>query len=327
LPSIGHKRDLGTRCGQKIAELWRRSRGKRVDGNHEYAAITEDDQIPGTPITEDLEMTAMSPKKREKAIPQFTQHLPFRRIFTPNVVSTLITHGLLACHIGTFSSLWFVFLSTPVHDPAHETPGAMKQHLPFIFTGGLGMPPLHVGTAMAVLGCIGITLQLVVYPYVNAKLGTVLSWRIFLFCFPIAYILVPFLSLIPSSTPPPHEKTGFKIWAGLLVVLAVQVVGRTFALPATTILVNNCSPHPSVLGTVHGLGQSMSSGMRTVGPFVGGALYGLGLRKGVVGAVWWGLSLLAVACIVASAWVREGDGHEIWLEGDVDPEEEAEIRK
>lgn len=62
-----------------------------------------------------------------------------------------------------------------------------------------------------------------------------------------------------------------------------------------------------------------------MGPLLGGAFYGLGLKGGVVGAVWWGLSLWAIANCVASWWVREGDGHEILLEGDEEAEEEWRV--
>lgn len=180
------------------------------------------------------------------------------------------------------------------------------------------MPARDVGFAMAILGFFGITMQLFVYPTVNSKLGTVRSWRIFLYCFPLAYALAPYLAVVPSKTPPPAEKDGILLYLALCGVLLIQVVGRTFALPATTILINNCSPHPSVLGTIHGLGQSVSSGARTLGPVLGGFFYGLGLSHGIVGAVWWGLSGVAICSCVASYWVREGDGHEIKLEGEVD---------
>ncbi len=177
---------------------------------------------------------------------------------------------------------------------------------------------------MAILGTIGITLQLFLYPIINARLGTVRSWRIVLYCFPVVYALIPFLSLVPSTTPPPGQKTGFAVWATLTSLTFIQVVGKTFASPATTILINNCSPHPSVLGTIHGIGQSASSAARTVGPALGGYLYGLGLKHGVVGAVFWGLACVAVMSIIASGWVKEGDGHEIRLEGDDEAEAEAE---
>jgi len=304
LESLRHKEDLGIRCARKIYELFH---GRPT---YQYSAVPTHSRNHSTDI--DFEL---SPQTPTRAPPRWKNTLSFRRIFTYNVICTLIAHTLLATHLGTFNNLWFVFLSTP-------TAKNPKHHNPFIFTGGLGMHPRDVGFAMAILGCIGISMQLFIYPRVNAKLGTVKSWRIFLYCFPVAYILVPFLSTVSSRTPPPAQKDGAWVWIALCGVLFVQVTGRTFALPATTILVNNASPHPSVLGTMHGIGQSLSSAGRTIGPSLGGFLYGIGLEKGVVGAVWWGLSAVALMGCIASNWVREGDGHEVILEGDEEAEKE-----
>lgn len=184
------------------------------------------------------------------------------------------------------------------------------------------MPPRSVGFAMALLGVIGISLQLLIYPTVNARLGTLRSFRYSLCLFPLAYTIAPYLSIVPSSAPPPSQVSGFLIWFSLSLVLFVQVVGRTFALPATIILVNNCSPHPSVLGTIHGIAQSVSSASRTIGPVLGGWGFGKGLESGVVGSVWWGMACVASIGWVVSSLVREGTGHEIILEGEEDEEEE-----
>lgn len=298
-------REVGKKIGSGLSACFSRQRNRNAyerlatsdDGNNSFEMSPNHLQAP--------------PTKRR---PRYTQRLPFRRILTRNVSITLLSHSLLAFHVGTFNSLWFVFLSTPVYDPNQS--GAPKQHLPFVFTGGMGLPPARVGLAMAILGVCGITLQLLLYPTLSARLGTIRCLRIFLLCFPVAYFLVPFLSLVPSSSPPPAAKSGVAMWASVVVVLLWQVVGRTFALPNGTLLVNNCTPHPSVLGTLHGLAQSCTSAARTVGPVLCGYLYGLGLSGGVVGAVWWGLSGFAVFGWVVSWLIREGNGHEIWLEGD-----------
>lgn len=255
------------------------------------------------------------PSKPAKRQPRYTQRLPFRRIFTRNVCVTLLARFCLAFHVGTFNSLWFVFLSTPVYDPNKPSDG-LGRHPPFVFTGGLGLPPAKVGTAMAVLGFLGISLQLFVYPALSARLGTVRCLRMSLVCFPMAYFLAPYLSLVPSSTEPPGPKSGPAIWVAISGVLLCQVVGRTFAAPNMAILVNNCSPHPSVLGTFHGLAQTCSSAARTLGPVLCGFLYGVGLAHGIVGGVWWGLSLWAAMGWLTSWLLKEGDGHEIWLDGD-----------
>lgn len=57
---------------------------------------------------------------------------------------------------------------------------------------------------------------------------------------------------------------------------------------------------------IQGLAQSVSSASRTVGPIADGWLYGLGLRKGVVGGLWWGLAGLAIVGQVASGCPTKG---------------------
>ncbi|KAL0942350.1 MFS multidrug transporter [Colletotrichum truncatum] len=312
--------DLGTRIGSNIANTIRRVWARLRHGRR--GAIRLDDtsyaQIHSSSASStDVEMSPENaPQPKPKPRPRYRHRLPFRRLFTRNVIMTFSAHFFLAFHVGTFNALWFVFLSTPT---STEPP-----HLPFRFTGGLGMAPKSVGMAMAILGVIGITLQLFVYPRLSAHLGTVRAWRLFLYFFPITYFLVPYLSVVPTtdSAPPPGPKGGPAIWFAIVGVLLFQVLGRTFALPGQTILINNCTPHPSVLGTIHGLGQSVSSAARTIGPILCGYLYGQGLANGIVGAVWWGLAGVAMLGVFASLFVWEGDGHEIWLEGDDEVEVE-----
>lgn len=100
----------------------------------------------------------------------------------------------------------------------------------------------------------------------------------------------------------------------------MQVTARTFTLPASIILLNNCCPHPSVLGTVHGIGQATSSAFRTVGPVVSGWWYGYGLDIGTIGFSWWLVALVSVLGAVAAIFVYEGSGHEIFLPGEEDVE-------
>jgi hypothetical protein len=184
------------------------------------------------------------------------------------------------------------------------------------FTGGLSFPPPTIGFAMSILGLIGITLQLTLYPRIASKLGLIRSFRYSLALFPLAYFLTPFLARIPCSSAPPAPASGIPIWLGIAMVLFLQVAARTFALPASILLLNNSSPHPSVLATIHGLGSSTSSAFRTVGPMVAGHWFADGLRVGMVGWAWWMVALVSGFGFVASWWVRNGSGHEILLEGE-----------
>lgn len=217
---------------------------------------------------------------------------------------------------SAFNNLWLLFLSTPRYDS--NDPASPAQSLPFIFTGGLGMLPQSVGFATAILGIIGMALQFTIYPSINGRLGTAKSYQYFLSLFPLAYALAPYISLAPSSIPPPGQANGPWVWFWIIIVLFLQVTARTFTLPTSIILLNNCSPHPSVLGTIHGIGQSVSSAFRTIGPIFSGAWYGYGLDIGMIGFAWWLIALVSVFGCVAAIFVYEGSGHEILLPGEED---------
>lgn len=120
------------------------------------------------------------------------------------------------------------------------------------------MAAATVGLATSILGMLGMALQLFLCPTVHAALGTLRSFRYLLFLFPIAYRLAPYLAVVPSSSTALAPAAGGFISIGITLVLLLQETARTFALPATITLINNCSPHPSVLGTVHGMGQRVS---------------------------------------------------------------------
>jgi MFS family permease len=226
----------------------------------------------------------------------------------------------VSCNSG-FASLWIVFLSSARSDPS--SPKYKSPALPFHFTGGLAFPPSTTGFAMSILGIFGVVLQFALYPRVNARFGLVRSFQYSLFIFPIAYFLAPYLALLPSTSEAPYQATGPWVWVGISVILFLQVAARTFALPTTIILLNNCSPHPSVLGTIHGLGSSVSSTFRTVGPIASGKWYAMGLEQGIIGLGWWGITIISLVGCVSGFLVKNGTGWEIKLPG----EEEEEARE
>ncbi|CAK7239643.1 MAG: hypothetical protein STHCBS139747_001076 [Sporothrix thermara] len=299
------KFDAGLYAAARIRQLVTRS----TPSAEGYAPIQAVE--PSTPMSASMPMTPMDSASRPASHYQTTQtKLPFSRLWTRNVVLTLVTIALYDFHLGAFANVWALFLSTPRGDASGSSAAAH----------GLGMPASRVGVATSFLGVLGMLLQLTLYPPISARLGTLRSFRWFLVGFPLAYFAAPLLAVLPSSSAPPLPAAGFFVWAGILVVLFLQVTARTFTLPASIILLNNCSPHPSVLGTVHGLGQSVSAGFRTVGPVVGGWWYGWGLQHGVVAAGWWGVAVLSVVGCVSALWIYEGSGHEIVLDGDMEEE-------
>ena len=291
------RRDYARIFATKILRVLR-IRSSRVDGDTAYHQVPSTEpntpflDQPHSPRRDEEAKVGFSPIKAAKKPP--TAKLPFRRIWTANVLFTLLAHFATAFHLGTFNSLWFIFLSADRSTEVDQTS----------FTGGLALRPQLVGLAMSILGFIGITLQLLIYPKVNDKYGVLPPYRLFVLCFPIAYALAPFLVLVPSTTAPPEPASGAVVWIAICLVLCLFVVGRTFVLPATMILVNNCSPDPSVLGTIHGVAASVGSLARTLGPAVAGVLFAVGLDIHFVGLTWWVLAGMGAFAVLTSRWVR-----------------------
>lgn len=236
-----------------------------------------------------------------------TNRLPFRRIFTRNVVLTLLTHSLLAAHAGSFNTLWFLFLSAPRPDHPHNSSG---------LAGGLGLSSASIGIGISMIGILGLTLQFGVFSSLTHKLGILPTFRAAGLVFPLVYVLAPLLTLLPIVRS--GGGTSWLLWTGMLGILFLQVAARTFALPLMQVLTNNCSPHPSVLGSLHGVASSVSSGAFSIGPMVSSWLFGKGLERGFVALAWWALAVESLGVQVSSRLIFEGDGHEIKLEGEED---------
>ncbi|KAF7957503.1 hypothetical protein EAE96_003080 [Botrytis aclada] len=264
----------------------------------------------------DVEMTTPSEHNTEpKSSYKPRARLPLRHLLRRNVIATMVAHGLIQGHTSAFQNLWFLFLSTPRFNPASSEPPYTPRP-PLFFTGGLGLSPATIGTAIGIIGAMGLMLQFGVYSWVTYRLGVLYAYRYSLVLFPLAYALAPFLALLPTKSESPHAADGPLIWIGICSLLFVIVIGRTFALPSSLILINNCTPHPSVLSTIHGIAQSVSAGSRTLGPLVFSAVYGQGLKKGMVGMAWWILMIESCVAFGASWAVYEGSGHEVKMEGE-----------
>lgn len=277
----GVKVQPGNALSQWAAKLFRRG------SQHNYGMLPEDDMADS----------------REQDVPHQVreQPAPTVRVWTPRLTATLLARGLMMMHVGAYPSLLLAFISTPRHD-------ASSPSAPFAFTGGLSFRPSGIAMALTIRGIGGLLLQLLFFPALKSALGTIRLYRYSLLLFPLSYLVTPYLALITSSTPPPLPAAGALLWVTIALVLTVQTVARSFALPAAAMLLNAASPHPSALGTVNGVGQSVSAAAKTAGPLLAGWLYGVGLGSGVVGVAWWAMAAVAVLAAVAGGWVTSEDG-------------------
>ena len=260
--------DLGLKIGQ-LAKAWLKQ--KIPPGVAGYVAIASTQNTAQIP-EEILSVPTPSEKPADRVPPR-------SKIWTRDVLCALVSFGLLPMHNGAFMHIYPIFLSAlPKHGKS--------------MTGGMGMHSRSIGMMLSLAGLCGIMLQLFIYPRLQERLGTLGVFRVGLLLFPLVYLVVPFLVLLPE--------TGVFRWACIAIVTWGQIMARTLAIPSTVILVTHSAPVKSALGRIHGAGNMAASFARAVGPALGGWVFARGIEHEMAGMVWW--SYLFVVAVMALAW-------------------------
>tara|TARA_R110002003_G_scaffold9_33_gene662 strand:+ start:5197 stop:6312 length:1116 start_codon:yes stop_codon:yes gene_type:complete len=289
----------------------KRSKSSFTTRRAESAALTTSPSVEDINETTALLQSAPTivsvPATQNASVQPGHPSMSIKEIWTPNVLRTMFAQFVIAGHLGTFATLWAMLLSLPVAS-------SRTQHPPLHFSGGLGLQPQVVGIVVSAFGLAGIILQVLIYPGLQERWGTIRVWRAALFLFPVVYFVAPFCVLVPllQRNLEQQDSVLFALvkWSALLSVLLLFAAGRTGVVPATSLLINDCTPHPSVRGTIHTTGVICSNLSRSVFPPMALAVMGYGLQIGVVGLGFWFVAILALLSIVASIQVREGTNGE-----------------
>jgi hypothetical protein len=168
---------------------------------------------------------------------------------------------------------------------SHETP-----HLPFQFTGGFALPTKVIGFILSTQGFIQMFATLFVFPFVNRKIGSLATFRLVILSYPILYLMVPYLTLVPTTLRMPC----------IYFVLVWKVTAQALSYPSLAIMLANAAPSRKVLGTLNGVAASSASLCRAFGPTLSGLVQSLGLSVGVLGLPWWVNSFVAIIGAVLS---------------------------
>ncbi|KAK6331556.1 hypothetical protein TWF718_002105 [Orbilia javanica] len=278
LPLKIGQRDIGLELGRRVMRLVLRLRA------HGYQALNDDEESK-------TELTAY-PSRQPGPSSSGMQSQPVT-LKTKTIAVTLAGFTLLPFHNAAFMQLFPIFMSTPFNNNNidHEAHG-------LFFTGGLGYNSSTVGLYLSAFGCSGIFLQMFIYPTLQAKFGTLKIFQFAFAMFPLSYILTPYVLLLEDP---------IARGAAIAFVLFLQVIARTLAIPSSVILLTNAAPSPKLLGTLHGVGNMLSSLARAVGPALGGWVSAKGMEIGMVGCVWWTyLTGIAVLGVMVSLKMEEG---------------------
>jgi len=170
--------------------------------------------------------------------------------------------------------------------------------LPFQFTGGLGLSTKTIGLLMALQGLYSMAAQVLLFPFAVRKCGSLKTFRFVVMVWPLLYLLVPYLVLLPGR---------FQL-VGVYACLLLRITAQVLAFPSHAILLTNSAPSMLVLGVINGVAASTASLMRAFGPTVSGVIYTAGLNMGYTGLAFWVSGLVSVLGAVESLWVDQKGG-------------------
>lgn len=132
--------------------------------------------------------------------------------------------------------------------------------------GGLGFQAAQVGLVLTIQGVVLVLYQLLLFPHMVAWLGTLRLFQM------SAGGLVPVVLLWPFTTLA-AEASSAQLWAVVSVLIGLKAIVMANLFTGVMLLINASVRQAVPLGTVNGVAQSASAGVRSVAPFLGGVLF------------------------------------------------------
>ncbi|KAK7999307.1 major facilitator superfamily transporter [Apiospora arundinis] len=211
------------------------------------------------------------------------------RTFNFTIIMLTLALVLVSYHQMAFTTL----LPTHLLDqPSRGYEGVGRLDL----RGGLGYTVHDVGVYLSVNGVLGLLIQGLVFPPFVDKVGVWRSFVSMVVLYPIAYMVMPFVSVFPSS----HAGDGSSQQSAMIyLALVLQSIFGIIVIPCALILLKDATPSSRVLGKVNGLAMSGCCLARTVSPPLVGVIYAAGGSA----AAWFSCAGVALLGILQLFWV------------------------
>jgi hypothetical protein len=201
------------------------------------------------------------------------------KVFTKTVITFVVALSIFTYHSMTYDHLIPIFLQDKRADDVHA------QELSYTtLGGGLGLSTQQVGLILSINGVIQLAIQALVFPILADLFGV---WRLLLIvtvAHPVAYIVVPFLQLLPPRL----------VYPGLFAALSIRNLTSILAFPLLLIMIKEAAPDKSHLGKINGLAASTGAACRSVASPIAGLLYGLSIEIRFTPLAWWASALVAL---------------------------------
>ncbi|WWC97476.1 hypothetical protein V866_004356 [Kwoniella sp. B9012] len=206
-----------------------------------------------------------------------------RDLMTPDINKLMASFGLLQLQGICFLGLLPLFCFTP------------------ITAGGLSFRESQIGLAMSIRGIATILVQLIAFPFLQTRVGTV---RLYKF---LVVLFIPAFAILPVTNVFALKGQAWAVWTGLACSMGLYSIGN-MAFACNLIMTNDAAPNRRSLGAINGLSQAVSSLMRAIGPGSASALFALSVDRQLLHGhlIWLVLGLLSITS-AAFAMVLKSD--------------------
>jgi hypothetical protein len=172
-----------------------------------------------------------------------------------------------------------------------------------------------IGILYTLIGIIGMFVQFLFFPVAARRYGVLRCFQVVAVLFPVIYLVTPFIVLVPASI------RTFTVFLLLMAKLVLVI----FSFPCTTILLTNTASSLKILGTLNGVGVSVSAIGRAAGPAIVGEAFTEGVKVGYVITPWWILTVMAMLAATPAFMIEESDGFSPDDDDEVEDDEVDEV--
>ncbi|EXJ96095.1 hypothetical protein A1O1_01221 [Capronia coronata CBS 617.96] len=203
---------------------------------------------------------------------------------SPNVPITLYIYAHVMMLAFAYTAIIPVFYFTPVS------------------LGGLGFSPFLISIFMGVGGFSQALWLLLIFPWLQARIGTGGVMRLCATAYPFFFAVLPLSNILLRN----HLTAVFWVVAPVSVVVGS---GVSMSFTAIQLVLNDVTPSPQVLGTLNAIALTLVSGIRAFSPALFASLFAASVRSRIWGGhlIWIPMLALAFGFTVVSRWVPEKD--------------------
>ncbi|GAA5983821.1 hypothetical protein JCM5350_007560 [Sporobolomyces pararoseus] len=206
---------------------------------------------------------------------------PFRALFTKRVVAALVTYAFLALETVALDALLILFCYSPTR------------------IGGLGFRESDIGTALSLSGLSAVVFQLLLFPPLQKRAGTVKLYRGLMAMYPLVFALFPVMSSVRNDRK--------AVWFVMVVFLLLKSIGN-MSYACNMLVITDSAPSKRLLGSLNGTAQMCSSLMRSIGPTFASSFFALSISHHLAGGLLVFYFMIVLACLatLSTFWLHEG---------------------